>query len=843
MNSLWIYRTAWRDSRGSRKRLLLAAITITVGLAALAAITSFGTNVREAVQQQAKLLLGADLVLSSRQSFDPETEAQIAAIGGEQSREVRCNSMAYFPKTAGTRLVQVRALAGAFPYYGVLETEPSNASHAFLAGPNAIVDESLLYQFDAQVGDTIKIGAFTFTIIGRLQKIPGEAGAASLIGPRVYIPLDYLPQTALIQQGSLVTYRVYFKLPKETNPDQLLEALRPQLNAHRLEGDTVQKRAASVGKMMDNLSRFLNLTGFVALLLGGIGVASAIHVYIAEKLSTVALLLCLGARMRQLFAVYLLQATALGLGGAFLGVVLGVGIQQLLPRLLSDFLLVRIETALSWSAMGQSLIVGLSLVLLFAVLPLLAIRQVSPLQALRSSYETQPSAQRDPLQLLVIALIVLGVITYALLYTERWTYGLGFCAALGSVFFLLTAIAKGLMILARTGASPTWPYVWRQGLANLHRPHNQTLLLMLALGLGVFLLMTLQFVQQALIQQVSRRSEANQSNLILFDIQTDQREALIRLVHSFSLPVPQEAPLVTMRLASVKGRSVEELRSDPSQVIPDWALQHEYRATYRDHLIDTETLVAGDWQGRHEPANSAPAISLEEEVAHALGVTVGAALVFDIQGVPFTTTVRSIRKVDWQQIKPNFFVVFPVGVLEAAPQTYLLVTKTPSSALSAAVQRAVVQQFPNVSAIDLTSVLHTLDTILSRISFALRFMALFSIVAGLLVLANAVATSRYQRMQESVLLRTLGASRTQIRQILVVEYLLLGSIAALSGVLLAILASWALSRWLFETVFAPAATPIVLALLIVAGVTVVTGLLGNRGVVNRPPLEVLRSEG
>ncbi|MBI3682543.1 MAG: ABC transporter permease, partial [Acidobacteria bacterium] len=767
MNSLWIYRTAWRDSRGSRKRLLLAAITITVGLAALAAITSFGTNVREAVQQQAKLLLGADLVLSSRQSFDPETEAQIAAIGGEQSREVRCNSMAYFPKTAGTRLVQVRALAGAFPYYGVLETEPSNASHAFLAGPNAIVDESLLYQFDAQVGDTIKIGAFTFTIIGRLQKIPGEAGAASLIGPRVYIPLDYLPQTALIQQGSLVTYRVYFKLPKETNPDQLLEALRPQLNAHRLEGDTVQKRAASVGKMMDNLSRFLNLTGFVALLLGGIGVASAIHVYIAEKLSTVALLLCLGARMRQLFAVYLLQATALGLGGAFLGVVLGVGIQQLLPRLLSDFLLVRIETALSWSAMGQSLIVGLSLVLLFAVLPLLAIRQVSPLQALRSSYETQPSAQRDPLQLLVIALIVLGVITYALLYTERWTYGLGFCAALGSVFFLLTAIAKGLMILARTGASPTWPYVWRQGLANLHRPHNQTLLLMLALGLGVFLLMTLQFVQQALIQQVSRRSEANQSNLILFDIQTDQREALIRLVHSFSLPVPQEAPLVTMRLASVKGRSVEELRSDPSQVIPDWALQHEYRATYRDHLIDTETLVAGDWQGRHEPANSAPAISLEEEVAHALGVTVGAALVFDIQGVPFTTTVRSIRKVDWQQIKPNFFVVFPVGVLEAAPQTYLLVTKTPSSALSAAVQRAVVQQFPNVSAIDLTSVLHTLDTILSRISFALRFMALFSIVAGLLVLANAVATSRYQRMQESVLLRTLGASRTQIRQILV----------------------------------------------------------------------------
>jgi putative ABC transport system permease protein len=167
---------------------------------------------------------------------------------------------------------------------------------------------------------------------------------------------------------------------------------------------------------------------------------------------------------------------------------------------------------------------------------------------------------------------------------------------------------------------------------------------MLAIGLGAFLLMTLQFVQQALIQQVSRRSDTNQSNLILFDIQTDQRTALIRLVRSFSLPIPQEAPLVTMRLASVKGRSVEELHDDTSQAIPDWALQHEYRATYRDHLIDTETLVAGDWQGTNEPTNSVPAISLEEEVARALGVTVGDALVFDIQGVPLYDKVRSIRQ-------------------------------------------------------------------------------------------------------------------------------------------------------------------------------------------------------
>jgi len=834
---------AWRDSRGDRRRLLLAISAITVGLAALVSITSFGANVREAVRNQAKILLGADLVLSGRQPFTPETEAEIATIGGEQSREVRCNSMAYFPRTAGTRLVQVRALAGGFPYYGALETDPPEAARTFADGPNALVDDSLLYQFNVAIGDTIKLGAFSFTIVGRLQKIPGEAGAASLIGPRVYIPLTYLPQTSLIQEGSLVTYRVYFKLRAETDPDRLLDSLQPHLNAHRLEGETVQKRAASVGKMMDNLSRFLHLTGFIALLLGGVGVASAIHVYITEKIATVALLRCLGARAPHTFAIYAVQATALGVGGAVLGALFGVGIQQVFPRLLQDFLPVRIETAISWSALGQSLAVGFGIVLLFTALPLLAIRQISPLQALRSSYTEPAQRSRDPLQWLVVFLLVLSIITFALLHTERWTYGLWFCLALGGAFLTLMGAAKSLVHLARAYVPQSWPYVWRQGLANLHRPRNQTLMLIFVLGLGAFLLLTLQLVQQTLVRQVSRGQDAHQSNLILFDIQTDQREAVLDLVRSFSLPVPQEAAMVTMRLSAVNGKNVEDLYNDPRQEIADWALRHEYRATYRDHLIDTETVMAGTWQGKTTSNSATPLISLEAEVARALGVTVGDALVFDVQGVPITTTIHSIRKVDWQQVKPNFFVVFPLGVLEAAPQTHLLVTRTPSSAVSAAVQRAVVQQFPNVSALDLTSVLHTLDTLLGRIAFAIRFMALFSIATGILVLINAVLTSRQQRIRESVLLRTLGASRGQIRRILLVEYLFLGGFAVSSGTVLAIIASWGLSHWVFEAGFTFNPIPLVVALAIMLGLTVLTGALGNRHIVNRSPLEVLRSEG
>lgn len=833
---------AWRDSRGSRKRLLLATVAIMFGTAAVVAITSFGANVRQAVHNQAKSLLGADLVISSRQPFTPEAEGLIASLGGERSREVSCASMAYFPKTEGSRLVQVRALEGRFPYYGAFETVPPEAAQTLQTGPYAIVEDGLLLQFNAQVGDSITIGAFTFQIAGRLKKIPGEAAAVSLFGPRVYIPLAYLAQTSLIQKGSLVTYKVYYKFAQEIDTEQLRETLRPQLITYRLESDTVQEHAASVGRVMDNLSRFLNLVGFIALLLGGVGVASTIHAYVKEKLGTVAILRCLGAQARQTFAVYVVQAAVMGLVGTIGGALVGIAMQTVLPLLLRDFLPAKISFALSWSAVLQGLVIGLGIVLLFALLPLLAVRGVSPLLALRSSYEDRQTAGYDPLRGLVSLLIVFSICAFALLHTERWTYGFGFCAALAVACGLLAAVAKLLMVLVRAYSSSTWPYVWRQGLANLYRPNNQTFVLVLALGLSTFLLMTLYLTQRMLLQEVSLSSEANQPNLVLFDIQGDQREDVATLLRSFALPVQQQVPIVTMRLATLQGKKVEDLLNDASEETSTWALQREYHATYRESLIETERIAAGVWQGRADPSSAVAPISLEREIAGRLNVTVGDELVFDIQGVPVTTTVGSIRTVDWQRVQPNFFVVFPTGVLEAAPHTYVLFTRVPSNQVSAAVQRATIQRFPNVSVIDLTLILHTLDGILGRIAFAIRFMAFFSIAAGLMVLAGAVMAGSSQRLRESILLRTLGASRAQIRKILVIEYLFLGSFAAVTGLVLAVIASWALAYFLFETIFIPAGLPIVLVPLLVIGLTILTGMWGSRGIMNRPPLEVLRGE-
>lgn len=839
LTSSWAWKMAWRESRSSRRRLLLFVLSIVLGVAALVAISSFGRNLEQAMNDQAKALLGADLVITSRQPIIPELDTWLRSLGGEQSRETSFASMVSLLKNGRTRLVQVRALDGRFPYYGQLQTAPPAAAHSFQEGPQALVEDGLMLQLDAQVGDDIKIGAFTYRIAGRLLKVPGEV-SFDLTGPRVYIPMAYLNQTKLLQRGSLASYRVYFKFDQNTNVDQVVAHIQPQLTAYRLTSETAEQRQMALGRAMENLHGFLNLLGFIALLLGGIGVASAIHVYIKRKIGTVAILRCIGAKTKQTVTVYVIQAMLMGLVGATAGALLGTGVQRVLPRVLGDFLPVSVPVTICWRAIVEGMATGLGLTFLFALLPLLSVRRISPLLTLRVSYEETHLVVRDRLRWVIYVLIALVISGFAIAQTGQWTVGLGFAAGVGVAFGVLAGVGAMLMKVVKAHFPTGWAYVWRQGLANLYRPHNQTVVLILALGLGTFLISTLHLTQHTLLSQVSDVGSGYNPNLVLFDIQTDQKEHVANLVHSFGLPLLQQVPVVTMRLASVGGRSVAELLKDPTR--PEWPLRREYRVTYREHLIETEQVVAGRWQGRVNDSAKPIPISLEEDVVRPLRVGVGDELVFDVQGVPIRTVVGSIRQVQWRRIQPNFLVVFPAGVLEHAPQFHVFVTRAPSSEASAAVQRAVVEQFPNVSMIDLRLVLDTVDSVLSKVSFVIQFMALFSIVTGLIVLASTVASSRYQRIRESVLLRTLGASRTQIINIMVVEYLCLGVAAALTGLLLSLASSWALARFVFETPLKLALAPTVLVFVLVIGLTIVIGMLNSRGTYNRPPLEVLRAD-
>lgn len=833
---------AWRDSRTSRRRLLLFFGSIVMGIAALAAIGSLGSNLERAMAEQSKALLGADLAIESRDAFTPEQERWLRGLGGEQSREISCSTMIFLPRTESTRLVQLHALDGGFPYYGELETEPPAAAEEFRHTGGALVEETLLQQFGARVGDTIQAGNLTNTIVGRLEKVPGETVVLAALAPRVYVSMDDLARAGLLGQGSLVSYHAYFKFGSDTDVAKLVERIRPQLEKFRFRPDTVEERKRDLGRSLDNLSHFLNLVGFIALLLGGVGVASAIHVHIKQKLGTVAVLRCLGGSVAQTFAVYLAQGTALGLLGAVSGSALGIAIQTLLPRMLADFIPFSFRFYTAWPAVGRAMGIGFAISLLFTLLPLLTVRRVSPLAALRLSYEPSP-ARRDPLYWLVSACLAAGILGFALMQSSDWRVGLGFAIGLGVVFGILTITAKLLMAVTRKFAVAALPFTARQGVANLHRPNNRTLLLLLSLGLGTFLMMSLYLVQRTLLAQLVASRIQNQANAVLFDIQTSQQTDVVKLIRSLDLPVLDDTPVVAMRLSSVKGRAVESILSGENPPRGRrWVYRREYRSTYSDRLRDGETLVAGQWVAQVTNDTEVVPVSLEQGIAKDLQVGVGDELTFDVQGVPVKARVASLREVEWRRIQPNFFVVFPRGVLESAPAMHVLVTHVSSGEESARMQREVVRTFPNVSIIDLTLVLQTVDAILGKISFVIRFLAMFTVLTGVLVLVAALLTGRHQRIQESVLLRTLGASRAQIFTILLVEYFSLGLLGALTGTSLAVGAAWLLARFVFHVSFVLEPVPMLAALLAVPVLTVVTGFLMSRSVMNQPPLAILRSE-
>jgi putative ABC transport system permease protein len=383
--------------------------------------------------------------------------------------------------------------------------------------------------------------------------------------------------------------------------------------------------------------------------------------------------------------------------------------------------------------------------------------------------------------------------------------------------------------------------VLRQGLANLFRPNNRTLLVILALGLGSCLIVTMHLVQGMLLDQVRIVSGKTATNLVFFDIQSDQRTGARMIVEQLGRPVLRDVPLVTMRVASAKGRPADELARERRE--DRWVFRREYRSTYRsEREAPGETFIAGEWTGSAAPDAGPVPVSLEEGIAERMGVTVGDPLAFDVQGVTFDCVVGSIRRVDRERFDMWFFVVFPAGVLEGAPQFAALATSVDNARQSADLQRAMLEAYPNVSAIDMMLILEMMDDVLAKAAFVFQCMAAFIVVTGLIVLVGVMASGRFQRLRESVLLRTIGASRAQITRIQLVEYWLLGTLASLAGVGLAWGGAWSLGHWIFELDALPSVAPIFAAWAVVSLLTVSVGWLSGLRVLNRPPLEVLRQE-
>jgi len=820
-------------------------------------------------------------------------------------------SMAFAPGQGTTRLAQVRAVTPGYPFYGGIETVPATAWRQVHEAPTAFVDDGLLVALGVAVGDTIRLGEQVFRIAGTLGNVPGDAGITAVIGPRIYISARWVDATRLLRQGSRAEYGVVLRLPdalgtpaaartvartlrRRIDPQQAALDEAREARGERADGpggdggddEPPSDRAASPGgagaapdssgllsgsprtrvrvrtvadtereftQAVARLADFLSIVGLIALLLGGIGVASGVHAFVSAKIDTVAVLRCLGATSRQVVALYVVQAAAMGLVGAVAGAALGVSVQFLLPRALGEFLPIDVVLAVEPVPLLLGLATGVWVALIFSLRPLLALRRISPLQAIRRSADDAaiPSEWRDPVRLTVDGLLVVSIVGIVISRMGSLRDGAITSAGIAGVVLVLWAAATACIALARRAPRPSWPFTLRQGIANLHRPANQTRPVTLALGFGAFLLSTVYLVQANLLRQVEATEGASAGNLLFFDVQEDQATPLDSLLAAGRHPVVQRTAIVTMRLDAINGRAATVLQADSTVRRAGWALRREYRSTYRDTLVPSERLLEGRWfdpaEVRRERRAADPSrpyeVSVERDLARDLALSLGDTVMWNVQGVPVRTVVTSIRTVNWARFEANFFVVFEPEALHGAPQQFVLVASVAGKPAMAAVQRDVVRRFPNISSLDLSLVRDTIGAIVTRVTLAIRFLGLFALAMGIPVLFSAVAATRRARLREGVLLRTLGASRAQVVRVLLAEYGALGTLGALTGLGLAFGGAWALTRFVFDDPFDPA----VGASLLLAGgmllLTMTIGWLTSRDVYRETPMIAIRDQG
>jgi putative ABC transport system permease protein len=660
----------------------------------------------------------------------------------------------------------------------------------------------------------------------------------------VPVPLNSASPVPTAPAAALVTAQ-----GDSTQGDSAQGGLSSPAPRTRVRVRTVADTEEDLTEAVVRLADFLSIIGLIALLLGGIGVASGVNAFVSAKIDTVAVLRCLGATSRQVLGLYVVQAAAMGFVGALAGTILGVAIQFLLPRVVSDFLPVDVTIALELQPLLLGLGTGVWVALVFAMRPLLALRRVSPLQAIRREADAtaMPSEWRDGARLLVDGLLVGSLVSIIVVRLGNWRDGLVISAGITAAVAVLWVAATGLIAAARRSSRPSWPFTLRQGIANLHRPANQTRAVTLALGFGAFLLSTVYLVQANLLGRVQSTADASAGNLLFFDVQDDQAAPLDSMLRAGKHEIVQKTPIVTMRIDAINGRNVTALMADTVRRA-NWALRREYRSTYRDSLMGTETLVSGTWfpdsatRSATRAANpDAPfLISLETDLATDLGVALGDTVTWNVQGVPVKTVVSNLRTVNWARFEANFFVVFAPEAIRRAPQQYVLVANVASAEALAAIQRDVVRRFPNISSLDLTLVRQTVGAIVDRVVLAIRFLGIFSLAMGIPVLFSAVAATRRARLREGVLLRTLGASRAQVARVLLAEYAALGALGALTGMLLAFAGAWGLTRFVFKDPFDPAIGPTFVIAFGMLALTMGIGLLTSRDVYKATPMQAIR---
>jgi putative ABC transport system permease protein len=844
----FVLNMAWREIRASWHRLLFFFICIAIGVGSIVSLRSLLQSVNASVGREARSLLTADVQVSSSNPWSEEAKAVLeryarSPLVTAQTEVLEMPTMLRPAADAQARpkMIELKAVQAPFPLYGDMELSGGQRyDFALLKERGALVRASLLTQLNLRVGDEVKIGDLIFTIRGVIEKEPGNTISGFNLGPRVLVDYADALAAGLTGFGSRARYRTLYKT-RAGEEENLRRQLRRDIGSQ--PGVNVRSFRYSQDRMSASLTQvenYLSLIGLVILVLGGIGISSVTRVFIQQKMKTIAILKCLGGDNRRVLGAYLAQVLALGFAGSLLGLLLARVTTYIVPKYFADRIPFQVEFGLTWQATLQGLGIGLLISLLFSLLPLLEIRQIKPVLVLR--HETAAATRRvDWVRLSAGLIVLLGLIALASWQAGSLIIGGLFLGGLAVTAFVLN-LAGAVLMRSLRQARHIPSFVLRQGVNSLYRPGNQTKVILLAVGLGTFFVISVRLLQANLMSEFNLDLSSATADMYLIDIQKDQRAGVAATVARYTGSAPKLIPTVRARIVKLKDEQIN-FDGAPSRENRG-LLRREYTLTYRPNLEENETIIAGQFWDATPSAE--PEISIEEVIAEDLKVGVGDTMTFDIQGSlgqQTTAKITSLRRVDWRNSRTGFLVLFRPGALEDAPQTLISAVKgPPPGEQRAQLQRALVDQFPNVSVIDVFDIIELARNLINNVSLAVTFVGGFVFLSGVLILVGSIAMTKFHRLYEAAILKTLGAKKKLIIYTVLVEYGALGLLAGLIGSAAAIALTWAISKYGLELTwqFMPSINLLGVAATLLL-VTIV-GVLSSWDVMIKKPLGILRSE-
>jgi putative ABC transport system permease protein len=847
-------KIAWRDLRSAPAKFAFVILAVAVGVGALTGVRSFSRAFHDLLLREARTLMAADI---SVRVFAMPTAEENAVMLDLEKRGLRRTQITETLTMANTAavpdpvLVSVKAVDPAvYPFYGTVKLDPAAPLRRVLDDQTAVVSDDLLIRLKARVGDSVRLGGQEFHIAAVLVSEPDRMTGSLNIGPRVMISREGLGRTGLISIGSRAAQRYLFRLPPGGPDVQQVRNILKRAFPESMIAD-YRETHPIITRGLDRATTFLSLISLIALILGALGVAAAMHAHLQQKMDSIAILKCLGARSGQVLRIYLAQTLALGLAGGVLGVALGTLVQRAFPALIGRFFPVQPRMGLDLVPATQGLAIGILTTLLFTLPPLLGIRGVRPAIVFRREMaEARPawlkrwSRSREAILTAVAILASIGLIAAWLAGTkpaEALRTGAYFAGGLLVCLAVMAGVAwlllRGLRLLLR-GSARALPATLRQGAANLYRPGNHAQTVLVTLGTGVMFTLTVYLVQHSMLEEMMQNAPPGMPNVFLLDIPGPQRPALADLLKKqkgVERP-PEVMSSVAVRLVSVNGVPVEKLG------LQEWGrrfLRTRAATTVAARPRETQILSGAWWDGKHPPAE--PAVCAAEEAAHILHLSAGETLEWSAWGRTIRTRLACIQRTDSVRMAARFEFIFSPGSLDGFPAIYYGSVRVKPRDVPA-LQRAVYEKMPTITVVNMADVLEIVQQVVDQIALVVRFVSAFTIMAGAIILASSVAGTRFRRIREVVILKTLGATRRRVAGIFSMEFLVLGGAAGLLGTALATGFAALVVKRLLKSEFHFEPSMALLSVLLTALVANAAGWLASYRILGQKPLEVLREE-